>query len=120
MSTEKSYPDIHSHNQALMGQIQREIPAVMEGFGKLHHAAVADGALDPKTKKLIALGIAISVRCEGCISFYVHAALEAGATRPEIVEAIGVAILMGGGPSLMYGVEAYEALGQFEALVDAG
>ena len=119
MSTEKSYPDIHSHIQKLMGQIQREIPSVMEGFGKLHHAAVGDGALDPKTKELIALGIAISVRCEGCISFHVHDALKAGATRPEIVEAIGVAILMGGGPSLMYGVEAYEALGQFEAEIGA-
>lgn len=115
MSSEKSYPDIHAHMQKLMGQLQRESPSVMEGFGKLHHAAVADGVLDPKTKELIALGIAISVRCEGCISFHVHDALKAGASRPEIVEAIGVAILMGGGPSLMYGLEAYEALGQFEA-----
>ena len=115
MSTEKSYVEIHKHIKGLMGELGREIPSVMEGFGKLHHAAVADGSLDPKTKELIALGIAISVRCEGCISFHVHDALEAGASRPEIVEAIGVAILMGGGPSLMYGVEAYEALGEFEA-----
>jgi len=119
MATEKSYPDIHAHIQKLMGEIQREMPSVMEGFGKLHHAAVADGTLDPKTKELIALGIAISVRCEGCISFHVHDAVKAGATRPEIVETIGVAIMMGGGPSLMYGVEAYEALGQFEAELGA-
>lgn len=115
VSTEKSYPDIHTHSQKLTGQVQREIPSVMEGFGKLHHATAGDGTLDPKTRERIALGIAISVRCEGCISFHVHDALKAGATRPEIVEAIGVAILMGGGPSLTYGVEAYEALGQFEA-----
>lgn len=115
MSIDKRYPEIHTHIQRLMGELKGEILTVMEGFGKLHHAAVADGVLGPKTKELVALGIAISVRCEGCISFHVHDALKAGATRPEIVETIGVAILMGGGPSLMYGVEAYEALGQFEA-----
>jgi AhpD family alkylhydroperoxidase len=120
MANDKSYPDIHKNIQKLMGELKREIPSVMEGFGKLHHAAVADGALDPKSKELISLGIAISVRCEGCISFHVHDAVKAGATRAEIVETIGVAILMGGGPSLMYGVEAYEALGQFEAALGAG
>jgi AhpD family alkylhydroperoxidase len=73
---------------------------VVEGFGTLHHAAVADGVLDPKTKESITLGTANSVRCEGCISFHGHDALKAGATRAEIVEAITVAILMGGGPSL--------------------
>jgi AhpD family alkylhydroperoxidase len=119
MAATKSYPDIQKHIQALMGEMQGEIPTVMAGFGKLHHAAVGDGALDPKSKELIALGIAISVRCEGCISFHVHDAVKAGATRAEIVEAIGVAILMGGGPSVMYGVEAYEALGQFEAVLAA-
>jgi AhpD family alkylhydroperoxidase len=118
MAIDKSYPDIQTHIQKLMGELRREIPTVMEGFGKLHHAAVGDGALDPKAKELISLGIAISVRCEGCIAFHVHDAVKAGATRAEIVEAIGVAILMGGGPSLMYGVEAYEALGQFEAHLD--
>ena len=115
MAVEKRYPDIHAHYQKLMGQLQREIPSVMEGFGALHQAGVAAGELDARTKELIALGIAISVRCEGCISFHVHDALKAGATRAQVVEAIGVAILMGGGPSLMYGLEAYEALGQFEA-----
>ena len=114
MAQEKSYPEIHQHFLSLMGQYQKENPSVMQGFGALHQAAVADGALDPKTKELIALGIAISVRCEGCISFHVHDAVKAGATRAEIVEAIGVAVLMGGGPSVMYGLEAFEALGQFE------
>ena len=100
MPIDKRCPEIHTRIQKLMGRLKAEIAPVMEGFGELHHAAVADGVLDPKTKELIALGIAISVRCEGCISFHVHDALKAGATRAEIVEAIGVAILMGGGPSL--------------------
>ena len=82
----------------------------------MHRSAVSDGALSGKIKELIALGIAITVRCNGCISFHVQASLAAGATKEEIRETIGVAILMGGGPSLMYGIEAYEAVDEFMAL----
>jgi AhpD family alkylhydroperoxidase len=91
-----------------------EIPEVMAGFGTLHSLAVAKGALDTKSKQLIALGIAIAVHCDGCIAFHVHDALNAGASWQETVEAIGVAILMGGGPSMVYGCEALEALNEFE------
>ena len=85
----------------------------MKAFASLHKASIADGALSSKTKELISLGIAITVRCEGCISYHVHDALKAGATAEEIVETIGVAILMGGGPAMVYGCEALEALEQF-------
>lgn len=87
----------------------------MYGFGSLHRGATSEGALSKKTKELLALGMAISLRCDGCIAFHVHDALGAGATREEVVETIGVAILMGGGPAVMYGCEAYEALDEFEA-----
>ena len=83
-------------------------------FGQLQEKTLEDGALSAKIKELIALGIAIAVRCDGCISFQVHDALKAGASRQEIAETIGVAILMGGKPSVMYGCEALEALEQFE------
>lgn len=99
----------------LMGELGNEIPAIMEGFGRLHHAASADGALDVKTKELIALAIAITVRCDGCIAYHVYEAMKAGATRAEMMETIGMSILMGGGPSVVYGSEAYEAITQFEA-----
>jgi AhpD family alkylhydroperoxidase len=98
----------------LSAQLISEIPEVMAGFGELHSSAVAKGALDTKSKELIALGIAIAVHCDGCIAFHVHDALNAGATRQETLEAIGVAILMGGGPSMVYGCEALEALNEFE------
>jgi AhpD family alkylhydroperoxidase len=62
----------------------------------------------------MALSIAIAVRCEGCIAFHVHDAIAAGATRQEIVETIGVAVMMGGGPAAMYACDAFEALEQFE------
>jgi len=77
---------------------------------------MTEGALSARTKELIALAIAITVRCDGCIAYHVHDAVHAGATRGEIVEAIGVAVLMGGGPSAIYGAEALEALEQFETL----
>jgi AhpD family alkylhydroperoxidase len=75
-----------------------------------------EGALSTKVKELIALAIAITVRCDGCIAYHVHDARKAGATRQELVETIGVAVMMGGGPSVMYGAEALEALNQFEAV----
>ena len=111
-----NFPAHYEHMRELMGQLGQEIPATMGAFSKLHHASIADGELSSKVKELIALGIAITVRCDGCIAFHVHDAIQAGATNAEITEAIGVAVLMGGGPSVMYGCEALEALGQFEAV----
>jgi len=61
-------------------------------------------------KELISLGISITIRCEGCIACHVQAALQAGATKEEIIETIGVAVVMGGGPSLVYGEKAYKAM----------
>ncbi|MBX7144223.1 MAG: carboxymuconolactone decarboxylase family protein [Oligoflexia bacterium] len=84
----------------------------MGAFVQLHHAAMAKGALDTKFKELIALGISICARCDGCIARHVSDALRAGATREEIVETIGVAVSMGGGPATVYGCEAFQALEQ--------
>lgn len=112
----KQHPENYAHLKMLMGKLGAEIPGPMGGFGKLHKTAIADGALTPRIKELIALGIAITVRCDGCIAFHVHDALQAGATRDEITETIGVAVLMGGGPAVMYGCEALEAIDQFEAI----
>ena len=87
----------------------------MEAFTKLHKTAVATDTLDAKTKELIALAISITSRCDDCIAHHTHDALEAGATREEIADAIGVAILMGGGPRMLYANHAIEALEQFSA-----
>ena len=109
--------DYTAYFNQLQNQIQRmgkETPGVMKGIGQMHQSALANGALSTSTKELIALGIGIAVRCEGCITLHVYDALKAGATREEIVETVGVAVLMGGGPSLVYGSQALEALDQFE------
>ena len=85
----------------------------MQAFGALHEASCAPGALDTKTKELIALAIAVAARCDGCIAFHTHDVLNAGASREEIAEALSVAVLMGGGPSLMYATHVVEAIEQF-------
>ncbi len=113
MSTD--YPARRSELQGLMLRLGREIPGPMGGFANLHKAATTSGALNAKTKELIALGIAVAVRCDSCISFHVHDALAAGATRAEVLDALGVAVLMGGGPAAMYACDALTALEQFES-----
>jgi AhpD family alkylhydroperoxidase len=70
-------------------------------------------ALDSKIKELITLGIAIAGRCDGCIADHIHDAFKANATPEEIIELLGLSLLIGDGPALMYGAEAYEALQQF-------
>ncbi len=110
----QDYPKHLQELKTQMGKLGGEIPETMGAFQQLHKSGVADGALTTKTKELISLGIAVTVRCDGCIAFHVDGALSAGASREEIVETIGVAVLMGGGPSVMYGCEALAALEQFQ------
>lgn len=101
--------------QALMNEYGQAAPDVMGAFGRLNKVATAPGVLDVKTKELIGIGISIGVRCESCLSVHVGDAIKAGATDEEIAETIGVAILMGGGPSLMFGMKTWEAVKQFRA-----
>ena len=95
-----------------IGELARQpgTKAVMRAFSALHEAALADGELSRATKELLALAIAISTQCEGCIAWHVHGALGAGATPVQVEEAIGVTILMGGGPATYYGGKALAAL----------
>ena len=99
----------------LMKELGGQIPTVLQTFHQVHKAALTPGALDTKTKELIALSIAISKQCQGCIVFHVGDCLKAGANEKEIAEAIGVAVMMGGGPAVMYGCEALSALKQLKS-----
>ncbi len=110
----RDFPVYRKELQSLIGRFRKEAPAVMTGFGQLHEGAMKSGALDTGTKELIALGIGTASRCDGCLSFHIHEALANGATHAQIVEAIGVGVMMGGGPSLMYSAHAMDALDQFE------
>ncbi|MGB7180756.1 MAG: carboxymuconolactone decarboxylase family protein [Burkholderiaceae bacterium] len=115
LPSKDSYPEQLSHIQSKMSDLGKTAPATMQGFGALHKAATAAGTLDGKTKELIALAIAVSARCDGCIAFHTHDALKAGANRQEITEALEVAVLMGGGPALMYATHVLDAIAQFES-----
>lgn len=112
--SQTNYPEHYNRLRGLLRTLRKDVPGPMGGFAQLHSQAMADGALSKKMKELIALGIGIAARCDSCIAYHVHDALQAGATRDEITETIGVAILMGGGPAVMYGTEALQALEQFE------
>lgn len=84
---EKRYPEFNDRIRGLLGKLGKEAEGPMAGFGQLHKQAMAGGALSTKLKELITLAISITARCEGCIAVHVRAALRAGATREEIVEA---------------------------------
>jgi AhpD family alkylhydroperoxidase len=110
----KNFPELFKELNVWMEKLGMAAPEVMKGFGSLHAASLKSGALETKTKELIALGIAITARCEGCIAYHVHDAMKAGANKEEIIETVSVAILMGGGPSVVYGIEAMQALNQYQ------
>ena len=117
---ESDYPANYKRLQALIAELSGEVPETMRAFTVLHKQATADGALDRKTKELIALGMALSINCFGCVAYHVKQALESGASREEILEAIGVAVMMGGGPAVVYGCEALAALNEFQAESNLG
>ncbi|MDQ0285439.1 AhpD family alkylhydroperoxidase [Desulfofundulus luciae] len=100
---------LENFNQGV-GKLAKELPRVMKGFRDLHEAVISDGALSAKQKELIAVGIGVAIRCHYCIAVHVAKALELGATREEIMEAVGVAVLMGGGPAAAYATEALQVL----------
>lgn len=87
----------------------------LQAFRNLVRAAGSDGALDHKTKELIALALAIATRCEGCIVFHARACLRLGVSRAELLEMIGVAVEMGGGPASVYGATALACFDQMAA-----
>jgi AhpD family alkylhydroperoxidase len=96
-----------------MRDLRRAIPDVFKGFAALHDSALTPGALDTKTKELIAFAIAVSEQCDGCIAAHAHAAVRHGATPQEAAETVGVAILMNGGPATIYGPRAFAAFREF-------
>ena len=106
---------IHEHKQleARLVQLGQELPGPMSGFARLHRKALEDGALNMKVKEMMALAISVVVGCDGCIAYHVHDAVKAGATRQELLETIGVALLMGGGPGSIYAAHALDAIEQF-------
>jgi AhpD family alkylhydroperoxidase len=116
---EKDYPAITRRIGGNMRVLRKDIAETMQGFSAMAQAATKDGALDKKTKEFIALAIGVSARCDGCIGFHSEALVKLGATREEFTEVLGMAVYMGGGPSLMYAADALMAYEQFKAKAGA-
>ena len=96
-----------------IGALRRETPDTMKAFGALSAAATGAGALDSKTKELMALAIGIAVHCDGCVAYHTKMAHQRGATKQEVLETVALAIYMGGGPAVVYGADALRAQEQF-------
>ena len=116
---DKNYPEITRTISANMRKLRNDIPDTMKGFAALAQAATRDGALDKKTKELIALALGVAAHCDGCIGYHAEALVKLGASRKEVEEALAMAVYMGGGPSLMYAADAIAACEQFEELANA-
>ncbi len=112
----KNYPNMVSNISTNLRVLRADAGPTMQGFSAMAQAATKPGALDRKTKELIALSIGVATRCDGCIGFHMEALVKLGASRAEIEEALGMAIYMGGGPALMYAADAIGAYEQFHAL----
>jgi AhpD family alkylhydroperoxidase len=116
----------HMHGKAVLDGVlplgralRQAIPDVYSGYAALSSAAMAPGVLDAKTKELIALGISVTLRCDGCIASHARGAAKAGASREETAEALGVALLLNGGPGTVYGPRAFDAFCEFADARDA-
>ena len=109
-----SYQQKIDHIKTYTSKIAQAIPETMRAFYALSRSSSTAGALDPKTKELMALAIGVTSHCQGCIAFHTRAALHAGASSEEIMETLSVAIAMGGGPALMYASYAVEAMEEFQ------
>lgn len=110
----KKFSEVTSGINTQLAKMRKEMPDVMAGFSALASAATKDGVLDKKTKELIAMALAVANHCPGCIGFHSQALVRLEASREELMETLGMAVYMGGGPSLMYAAEALEAFEEFK------
>jgi AhpD family alkylhydroperoxidase len=115
----KNWPEYTKELTGQLRNLRGGAPEVMKAFSSLAQAALTPKALDTKTKELVALGIAVAIRCDDCIGFHTKAALAQGASREEVMETLGMAIYMGAGPSVMYASHAIDAFEQFSRPVSA-
>ena len=109
----KSYKDIIADTSSHIAKLRKDIPEVMQGFYALSAAAGKAGALDEKTKELIAMALSVAARCDPCVGYHAKALVKLGATRAEVEEMLGMCVYMGGGPSLMYAAAAIAAYEEF-------
>jgi AhpD family alkylhydroperoxidase len=109
-------PSAHEVRKDLTEQSKRlreGIPDVIESYSTMTHAVMTDGALPAKVKELMALAIGATKECDGCIAAHGLGAAGQGATEAEVAEAMGVVVLMNGGPGTVWGARALAAYREF-------
>lgn len=116
----KDWPGMAANLNPAVGELRKTIPAAMAGFSEMSKAALAPGALDTKTKELMAVAISVAVRCDPCVTYHAAAAVKHGASREEIAETMALAAYMGAGPSVMYAAQALEAFDQWSEKLAEG
>lgn len=89
--------------------LREQIPEVIGGYANMQRAAMAEGALSAKVKELIALAVAVTRECDGCIAAHARGAARQNATEEEVAEALGVTIMLNGGPGTVWGPRALRA-----------
>ena len=99
-------------------ELRHAIPETWAGFASLHEHALAAGTVPAHMKELVALAIAVSKQCDGCIAYHARGAATKGATREELAEILAVTLLMDGGPASVYGPRAWAAFNEFAAPAD--
>jgi AhpD family alkylhydroperoxidase len=113
-SSFKDWPAMAKALNPAVGELHKSAPGAMKAFREMGAAALEAGALDSKTKELMAVAISVAVRCDPCVTYHVAAARKLGATRQEISETVALAVYMGAGPSAMYAAQALEAFDQWD------
>ncbi len=113
--TSRPWAGVQDELRRPSAELRRLIPEVYAGFADLHASALAPGSLDAKTKEMIALALAVSSQCDGCIASHARGAARLGATDREVAETLGVVLLMTGGPGTVYGPRALSAFREFQA-----
>ena len=105
----KQYKQLTAEVSSTLARLRADLPDTTRGFSALAQAATRDGALDRKTKELIAMALSVAARCDPCLGFHAEALVKLGCTRAEFEEMLGMCVYMGGGPALMYAAHALDA-----------
>ena len=113
--TDRHHHEVLSALRQPTVSLRQARPDPWSGFTALHEAAMTDGTIPRRIKELIAMAIGVIDECDGCIAYHARAAARAGATPAEAAEVLGVALLMGGGPSSVWAPRAWEAFHEFLA-----
>lgn len=107
------WKEVSKGGREALGVLGKGNPEIMKAIGAFDVAAASKKALDDKTRELIALAVAATTRCDGCISIHAEAAVKAGASRDELLETLAVAIALNAGAAAVYSSRILEAFDQF-------